>query len=93
MLKSIINGATTTPAQLAKEIVFYHGEYAVIALPSILGAAGMKATDREFGLVSEQVVKILARVPAQERQRACGNWREEIHQITDRRDVPGEAIS
>ena len=25
-------------------------------------AAGMKATDREFGLVSEQVVKILARV-------------------------------
>ena len=52
MLKSIINGATTTPAQLAKEIVFYHGEYAVIALPSILGAAGMKATDREFGLVS-----------------------------------------
>lgn len=40
----------------------YHGEYAVIALPSILGAAGMKATDREFGLVSEQVVKILARV-------------------------------
>ncbi|BCU04366.1 TPA: hypothetical protein J0591_003681 [Escherichia coli] len=62
MLKSIINGATTTPAQLAKEIVFYHGEYAVIALPSILGAAGMKATDREFGLVSEQVVKILARV-------------------------------
>ncbi len=57
MLKSIINGATTTPTQLAKEIVFYHGEYAVIALPSILGAAGMKATDREFGLVSEQVVK------------------------------------
>ncbi len=48
MLKSIINGATTTPTQLAKEIVFYHGEYAVIALPSILGAAGMKATDREF---------------------------------------------
>ena len=38
MLKSIINGATTTPAQLAKS-VFYHGEYAVIALPSILGAA------------------------------------------------------
>ena len=31
MLKSIINGATTTPTQLAKEIVFYHGEYAVIA--------------------------------------------------------------
>ena len=62
MLKSIINRATTTPAQLAKEIVFYHGEYAVIALPSILGTAGMKATDREFGLVSEQVVKILARV-------------------------------
>lgn len=58
MLKSIINGATTTPTQLA----IYHGEYAVIALPSILGAAGMKATDREFGLVSEQVVKILARV-------------------------------
>ena len=29
---------------------------------SILGTAGMKATDREFGLVSEQVVKILARV-------------------------------
>ena len=25
MLKSIINGATTTPTQLAKEIVFYHG--------------------------------------------------------------------
>ena len=34
----------------------------VSTLPSILGAAGMKATDREFGLVSEQVVKILARV-------------------------------
>ncbi len=50
------------PTHLAKEIVFCHGEHAVIALPNILGAAGIYATDREFALVSEQVVKILARV-------------------------------
>lgn len=62
MLKSLINDATTTPTLLAKEIVFFYGEYAVVALPSILGAAGMKTTEREFKLVSEQVVKVLARV-------------------------------
>lgn len=62
MLKSIITGGTTTPTMLAKEIVFCHGEHAVMALPSILGAAGISATEREFTLVSEQVVKILTRV-------------------------------
>lgn len=31
-------------------------------LPDILGAAGISATEREFALVSEQVVKIIARV-------------------------------
>ncbi|WP_223873351.1 hypothetical protein [Yersinia pestis] len=29
---------------------------------NILGAAGISATEREFALVSEQVVKIIARV-------------------------------
>ncbi|HFD6792539.1 TPA: hypothetical protein ACF3MX_004627 [Enterobacter hormaechei] len=62
MLKSIINGGATTPTMLAKEIVFCHGEHAVVALPNILGAAGISATEREFALVSEQVVKIIARV-------------------------------
>ncbi|WBM72940.1 hypothetical protein OH773_22110 (plasmid) [Buttiauxella sp. WJP83] len=62
MLKSIINGGTTTPTMLAKEIVFCHGEHAVVALPRILGAAGIAATEREFAQVGEQVVKILARV-------------------------------
>lgn len=62
MLKSIINGGTTTPTLLAKEIVFCHGEHAVVALPSILGAAGIRTTEREFTMVSEQIVKILARV-------------------------------
>ena len=47
---------------VAKEIVFCHGEHAVVALPNILGAAGISATEREFALVSEQVVKIIARV-------------------------------
>lgn len=61
MLKSIINGGATTPTMLAKEIVFCHGEHAA-ALPNILGAAGISATEREFALVSEQVVKIIARV-------------------------------
>ncbi len=36
MLKSIINGGATTPTMLAKEIVFCHGEHAVVALPNIL---------------------------------------------------------
>ncbi|ANF12491.1 hypothetical protein [Klebsiella pneumoniae] len=62
MLKSLINGNTTTPTMLAKEIVFFHGEYAVVALPRILGAAGMSVTEREYGLISEQVVKILSRM-------------------------------
>ena len=62
MLKSIINGGATTPTMLAKEIVFCHGEHAVVALPNSLGAAGISATEREFALVSEQVVKIIARV-------------------------------
>ncbi|ECC9190056.1 hypothetical protein DRW71_09735 [Salmonella enterica subsp. diarizonae] len=62
MLKSIINGGATTPTMLAKEIVFCHGEHAVVALPNILGASGISATEREFALVSEQVVKIIARV-------------------------------
>ncbi|MBA1092256.1 hypothetical protein H0O60_08535 [Escherichia coli] len=53
MLKSIINGGATTPTMLAKEIVFCHGEHAVVALPNILGAAGISATEREFALVSE----------------------------------------
>ncbi|ELY7414476.1 hypothetical protein SOJ79_003995 [Cronobacter sakazakii] len=39
MLKSIINGGATTPTMLAKEIVFCHGEHAVVALRSILGTA------------------------------------------------------
>ncbi|SLV91470.1 hypothetical protein [Klebsiella pneumoniae] len=56
MLKSLINGNTTTPTMLAKEIVFFHGEHAVVALPRILGAAGMSVTEREYGLISEQVV-------------------------------------
>lgn len=47
MLKSIINGGATTPTMLAKEIVFCHGEHAVVALPNILGAAGISATERE----------------------------------------------
>ena len=34
----------------------------MVALPNILGAAGISATEREFALVSEQVVKIIARV-------------------------------
>ncbi len=34
----------------------------LVALPNILGAAGISATEREFALVSEQVVKIIARV-------------------------------
>ncbi|HBQ9032078.1 TPA: hypothetical protein L9C60_005950, partial [Klebsiella variicola subsp. variicola] len=55
MLKSLINGNTTTPTMLAKEIVFFHGEHAVVALPRILGAAGMSVTEREYGLISEQV--------------------------------------
>ncbi|MDV5598730.1 hypothetical protein QM084_26305 [Klebsiella pneumoniae] len=42
---------------LAKEIVFFHGEHAVVALPRILGAAGMSVTEREYGLISEQVVR------------------------------------
>lgn len=46
MLKSLINGNTTTPTMLAKEIVFFHGEHAVVALPRILGAAGMIVTER-----------------------------------------------
>ncbi|WP_411512060.1 hypothetical protein QM042_02420 [Escherichia coli] len=47
---------------LAKEIVFCHGEHAVVALPNILGAAGISTTGCEPLLVSEQVVKIIARV-------------------------------
>ncbi|MDE8442475.1 hypothetical protein, partial [Klebsiella pneumoniae] len=39
-----------------------HGEHAVVALPRILGAAGMSVTEREYGLISEQVVKILTRM-------------------------------
>ncbi|WP_257952598.1 hypothetical protein [Klebsiella pneumoniae] len=62
MLKSLINGNTTTPTMLTKEIVFFHGEHAVVALPRILGAAGMSVTEREYGLISEQVVKILSRM-------------------------------
>ncbi|EBM7745629.1 hypothetical protein C5952_02975 [Cronobacter sakazakii] len=62
MLKSIINGGATTPTMLAKEIVFCHGEHAVVALRSILGTAGISATEREYALLSEQVVKILARI-------------------------------
>ncbi|EIV6376106.1 hypothetical protein L9T45_003323 [Salmonella enterica] len=36
MLKSIINGGATTPTMLAKEIVFCHGEHAVVALLAFL---------------------------------------------------------
>lgn len=62
MIKSIINGSVVTPTQLAKEIVHQYGEYSVSALGKILGAHGNTLTDREFDLVSQQVVKILARV-------------------------------
>ena len=62
MIRSLFTGHPSTFTALAKEIVFLHGDSAVACLPTILARAGMSATTRELGQVSDQVVKMLARV-------------------------------
>lgn len=62
MMKSIFIGTGTTPTQLAKEIVFLHGETAVVSLDQILVVHAMTLTSRERGLLVEQIGKILSRI-------------------------------
>ena len=61
MITSIINGKSTTPTTLAKELVFTYGEYAVADFKACVSGHKLALTAREVELVKGHVITVIER--------------------------------
>lgn len=61
MITSIVNGKSTTPTALAKELVFTYGEYALSGFKTCISGHKIALTVREVDIVKNHVVTIIER--------------------------------
>lgn len=61
MITSIVNGKSTTPTALAKELVFTYGEYALSDFKACIVGHKIAMTAREIEIVKGHVINIIER--------------------------------